>query len=301
MNRLATIDQSDFERAFKSPYLDLVLKIMRNTYGLEALQVMPSKKSPLSLVIGNREISLTVGVDSVMSSWILNNESWSEKAIEFIKNYWLKNRADETPVVVDIGAHQGFFSRQLYSIFKGESNIYCFEPDKKNFEILVKNVGNIPTCKVYNVGLSDKPGNLNFYRDRENHGNYSLNRTVVPTYGKENNDYQQIVKVENPRKYEVEILSHNAPIIYKSDTQSFDCVIATQISENFWDRTEIAVLELWRTPFAPFFDRSIFRKIVDKFPYKYFDSDLKKNINADDIFTYLNGADWKGVDLFMHK
>lgn len=50
-------------------------------------------------------------------------------------------------VVVDIGANIGIFER--YAYLNGAKNIYCYEPEKNNFDILQKNISDITIAKQY--------------------------------------------------------------------------------------------------------------------------------------------------------
>jgi len=301
MSKQTEITKADFDRGLKGPFLDLLLKMLRNTYDLQAIQIMPHIKSPFSLKYNNEQMPLNISVDSTICSWILNNDEWSENIITIIRNFWLKKFSQIEPaVIVDIGAHQGFFTRQLLAILNSKSQAYCFEPEPRNFALLNQNIGFMPNCNLFNLALGPFNHNLELYKDTENHGNSSLNCNVVPIQDLINKNMVEVL-VQNPKKYESDILSKNLPIIYKSDTQSLDCTIAVEFSENFWRRTEIAVIELWRIPTPLNFDRTIFRKILDLFPYKIISSHENDICSSDDVFDYINGIDGKGADLIMHK
>lgn len=57
-------------------------------------------------------------------------------------------------VVVDIGANVGMFAR--LAGLRGASQIFCFEPDSKNFSCLVENAPK--NCILYNMGIMGKEG-----------------------------------------------------------------------------------------------------------------------------------------------
>jgi hypothetical protein len=61
------ITQGDFDRAFKTPFLDLLLKIMRNTYGLRSVEIMPPYDSPLYFEFEGAAKTYFIKIDSVMS------------------------------------------------------------------------------------------------------------------------------------------------------------------------------------------------------------------------------------------
>jgi FkbM family methyltransferase len=58
--------------------------------------------------------------------------------------------------VIDVGANVGLYS--LYAKFLQNTNFYSFEPFKKTFDVLNKNIelNNITNVKTFNIGLSDK-------------------------------------------------------------------------------------------------------------------------------------------------
>lgn len=56
-------------------------------------------------------------------------------------------RIKKNDVVVDIGANIGIFER--YAYINGAKKIYCYEPEKNNFNILQKNISNITIAKQY--------------------------------------------------------------------------------------------------------------------------------------------------------
>ena len=73
----------------------------------------------------------------------------------------------KSPVVIDIGAHQGFFSCRGQWKLK-DAKFYCIEPDPKNYEILNKNsllTGN-ENIKTYNILLSDRSAEVEFFLGR---------------------------------------------------------------------------------------------------------------------------------------
>ena len=56
-------------------------------------------------------------------------------------------------IVVDIGANLGFFS--LYSILNGAKEVHSFEPVKKTYKSLCKNVADYENIKCYNVAVNN--------------------------------------------------------------------------------------------------------------------------------------------------
>jgi FkbM family methyltransferase len=62
---------------------------------------------------------------------------------------------------IDVGSHKGEFLSYLMKL--NYKNIYCFEPQKKIFNILFKRFRKKKGIKLYNLALSDKNTFKNFY------------------------------------------------------------------------------------------------------------------------------------------
>ena len=89
----------------------------------------------------------------------------------FYRNEYLFNSKNKKPIIFDCGANIGFatiFFKWLYP----ESEIYAFEPDKKTFEILKKNISQnkLKNVHLFNSAISDKNGNIDFFIDSKSPG-----------------------------------------------------------------------------------------------------------------------------------
>jgi len=93
----------------------------------------------------------------------------------FLWNDYFFITKKKNPVILDCGANIGMatlFFKFLYPL----SQIYCFEPDKKTFGLLKKNIkqNNLNDVFPYNFALSDKNGKMNFYIDNKNPGSTKM-------------------------------------------------------------------------------------------------------------------------------
>lgn len=66
------------------------------------------------------------------------------------------------PIIVDVGAHLGFFSLPLASLLH-HPRIYAVEPVSNTFHLLEKNTQNMTSIKAFRLGLWNKKGNMNIY------------------------------------------------------------------------------------------------------------------------------------------
>ena len=90
-------------------------------------------------------------------------------------------------VIVDIGAHIGYYSRMFSNLAKESGAVYAFEPDKDNYKLLESNTRARKNVKIFNEALSDKIGSITFYKSY-NTGCHSIvsqnslkETTTVPT------------------------------------------------------------------------------------------------------------------------
>ena len=78
-------------------------------------------------------------------------------------------------IIVDIGAHIGYYSRIFSKLAKEKKGgaVYAFEPDQDNYKLLKFNTKNSKNIRIFNEALSDKAGSISFYKSN-NTGCHSL-------------------------------------------------------------------------------------------------------------------------------
>jgi FkbM family methyltransferase len=262
---------------------------MRQAHGLQALEFIPPVNSPLSLALEGARQPVWVTADEGVGIITFVNKVWDRKKLEFFTDQAKKY---EKIVLVDVGANVGLFTRQLATSNKNLIKAYCYEPHPRNFEMLQKNLSPWNNAQLINSALSNEIGTLEFYVDPENAGNYSLNKSAMV-----NEEHSVIsVSVNRAADEEKNWLSLNEPILYKSDTQGFDEIIATDLSLNFWSTVRCASLELWRVA-KPDFDETKFVDILDLFPFKAFEKNPQAMVSSDAILDYCKGLDGECDDV----
>ena len=80
---------------------------------------------------------------------------------------------------IDIGANVGLVSRQLFYENKNIENYVCVEPAKMTFDCLAKNTSSFKKVSLHNIGLGQKNETKNIFIDKSNHGNASLEKTMM--------------------------------------------------------------------------------------------------------------------------
>ena len=90
-----------------------------------------------------------------------------------IYDFFVKNHT--SGIMFDVGVH---FGESSIPFLRSGWEVYGFEPDKNNFEIVERNISENISEKskfhLFDFALADKPGKLNFYKSEESSGISSL-------------------------------------------------------------------------------------------------------------------------------
>jgi len=89
----------------------------------------------------------------------------------FYRNEYYFKTKNKNPVIIDCGANIGvsiIYFKWLYP----NSTIYGFEPDKRTFELLERNIvkNELKDVHLINAAVSDKAGKIDFFIDSEHPG-----------------------------------------------------------------------------------------------------------------------------------
>jgi FkbM family methyltransferase len=89
----------------------------------------------------------------------------------FVKGEYLFPTGNERPKIIDCGSNIGLsvlFFKRLYP----QASIIAFEPDAETFSMLKRNVENnrLSDVVLHNCALSDREGEITFYKDAESSG-----------------------------------------------------------------------------------------------------------------------------------
>jgi len=89
-------------------------------------------------------------------------------------------------VVVDVGANIGYYTVLLADKVGKNGKVYAFEPDKINFEILIKNISenNLENVVAVNAAVGSKSETKILYRSEENLGDHKLFKPTLPSLKK---------------------------------------------------------------------------------------------------------------------
>lgn len=76
-------------------------------------------------------------------------------------------------IIVDIGAHIGYFTRMFSRLTGLNGKVYAFEADPENFSLLKKNTAHLENVKLFPVAVSDQVGSINFFHSNDKTGCHS--------------------------------------------------------------------------------------------------------------------------------
>lgn len=96
-------------------------------------------------------------------------------------------------VILDIGSRDAEQSVEFARTYP-EANVYAFEPNPQQYEICCSRVNDFDKITMYNLALSDKRGDLDFYVTHGNVGASSLLKPLDVPFG-HTNDFS-VIKVK---------------------------------------------------------------------------------------------------------
>lgn len=216
--------------------------------------------------------------------------------IDSIQPSWIREIAPDYPCsLVDVGGNVGLFTRQALIAVSNIAKVYVYEPDRQNFDHLLLNLQPwLDRVHCFNVALDRMTGNAAFFQDHSNSGNYSLLSSAM---GKSLFSIGQVYTI-NASSESCRWLD-GRPIIYKSDIQGYDELIATLIEPRVWDQVFAAILEIWRIP-KSLYDVAVFSNILSMFECRrllpYMD-----NLTVEQVLNYSLGTDGAFLDLALSK
>lgn len=148
---------------------------------------------------------------------------------EVLKRVSLRMAKSKKPLVLfDVGANIGKYALTLLKTFPESSNIYGFEPSKKTFEELKRNLG-VHDVKLFNIGFGEKKEHINLYSIGEN-------TTLASAYQRESNE-NETVHVEQIEISTIDAFCKNHNIdkidFLKVDVEGYEINVFKGASEMF--------------------------------------------------------------------
>ncbi|WP_020174880.1 FkbM family methyltransferase [Methyloferula stellata] len=279
----------------------LEVKLLKEFCNVRNVEFQPKEGTGLFIPprvgegLSNEARACVVPLDYAIAPSAIATHSWDYFEIEFARRVIPPSLSGFT--LIDIGANVGLFSRQMLAAFEQIQDVFLYEPDPENFAYLTRNLQAFPNLKKNNYGLGLRDEKLEFYRDRTNSGNYSLNKSAMP---QDDSFDKTTIEVKGAKAACKKWAASGLPIFYKSDTQGHDEAIATSTDPKIWKSVFAGIFELWRIE-KPEFSLETFRAILDQFPNKVFLQEPARMLTTDEVIVYIQGRDGHYRDLGFWK
>jgi FkbM family methyltransferase len=139
--------------------------------------------------------------------------------------------------VLDIGANIGFYAKVISGLVGEKGRVYCFEPDKTNYNYLVKNTNGIRNIKLFNLAVSDKDELIKIYKSKL----LNVDHRTYPV-----NNYDSIEEI-NARCIDAMMGKYIEKVdLIKIDIQGFELTAFKGMKELLSKRSNVKILaEYW--------------------------------------------------------
>ncbi len=109
--------------------------------------------------------------DTVVSETLLQNGEWEPFTTSTFLDY-----LSESDIVIDLGAHIGYYTLLAAERVGITGKVYAFEPDPRNFSLLKKNVSvnDFPQVVTENLAVGAENGTVKLYREEHNLGDHRI-------------------------------------------------------------------------------------------------------------------------------
>lgn len=125
---------------------------------------------PEHLIIDGHKVYIDKA-DTVVSQELILSGKWEEYETSVFKKNIKKG-----DVVLDIGAHIGYYTLIAARAVGDDGTVFAFEPDPRNFFLLTKNIkeNGYKNVILVNKALADKTGVLRLFLNTENTGDHRI-------------------------------------------------------------------------------------------------------------------------------
>jgi FkbM family methyltransferase len=265
--------------------------------GVSSITVALRKDSLLYRAGGGEQVELAM--DRTIAPSVMQQGDWQADEVRFLAQHAPKSEC----VLIDVGANVGLMTRSLCHSLPQLRAAVAFEPDPGNYRLLLRNLAHLPVCHPERAALGAEEGELPFYLDEDNCGNYSLLADAMRTRG-----HSQIVvtchRASEDALYaplgEQAAAVRALPVVWKSDTQGFDEIIATTLPLGFWQRVQCGVMEIARLN-RPNLDRVRLAAVLETFDVRVWSHAPTQQLSVQAIIEHSQGTDDQHADLLFAR
>jgi len=98
----------------------------------------------------------------------------------------------DNPTIIEIGCNDGNSTLWFFEVFKNPQ-VFCFEPDPRAIERFKKKVGQHPNIQLFEIAISDKNGEIDFYQ--------SSGKIIIEQYPTLPEDWDLSGSIRQPKEH----------------------------------------------------------------------------------------------------
>ncbi len=154
----------------KGIYWSLVYRLYKLPMGRRILTPIVNALKPNHIMINNHKFYIDKH-DTAVSQELLLSGKWEE-----YETGLFKKRIKSGDIVIDIGAHIGYYTLIAAHLVGNKGKVYAFEPDSKNFGILKRNIeeNGYKNVILVNKAVTDFSRETNLFLNNENTGDHRI-------------------------------------------------------------------------------------------------------------------------------
>ena len=199
--------------------------------------------------------------------------------------------------LLDIGANTGLVTLQAMNLSKTITEVFLFEPIPRHVSAIERNLRNLPSIHINEFALSNENGQSEIYTQTTNHGNTSLLKSVVPS----DELISTTIELVDAAEYCNKFLNGFDNFVIKCDTQGMDALILSRIPNRIWERTEVAIIEVWALPEIREQDVTHLLAMCQNFEYASWHPKSQEVISLNEISEYWLNKSGTFRNLFLSK
>jgi len=129
---------------------------------------------PMAIVHGHRMVLNDLARDRFIAPSLLHSGCFEPFETELVIN-----EVRPGDVVVDVGAHIGYYTLLLAALVGPKGRVFAFEPGPDNFALLCRNVelNGYANVELFNAAVADRRGRSRLYLSIDNAGDHRLHES----------------------------------------------------------------------------------------------------------------------------
>ena len=269
--------------------------------GLDIIRVNSNGNTILrfnrSYPLGNRGSNLQIPRDSKIFEHVRRYGSWELRTSKFIaKGIENQSLLNKKIAVIDIGAHTGLITLQIFRITNVDFTAFLFEPLPKNADAIRYNLDG-KNVKIFEVLLDKENGAKKIFTQKSNIGNSSIFKQLIP----EHELIENVCTTVDVRELFNSSVNMYECYMIKCDIQGMDSMVLSRIPNDIWQKTDRAVIEVWATETVENRDVESLVAKLSNFKYLSWQQNLRELVSISDVSNFWLSKSGEQKNLFMSK